>query len=753
MRAYFGRLPFAVLIRVLAFTAWAVLSGWSSVQAAEIPKLALEPLADSRMRLAWTNSGQQIVLEEATSLDAVTPWLPSGETVTLDGSAYSMVLGFGGLTRFYRLRDVGPLLTTFASSPASGESGVATTRETILQFNQPLAADTLLTSSNLYAEFGGRRILSRVELSSDRRKATLFYLENLPASARIHVTFDAQDVRDIFGRLVDADRDLAEGGVGEIEFDTLSITPVPGTAIIGHVFASQLAPNPTNAAQSINVPLAGVTISVDGAEETLRTVTDASGFFRLQPCPAGRFFVHVDGRTVTNVAAGIRYPDLAYYPYVGKAWEAAAGQTNNLATGTGEIFLPLITAGTLQPVSATSDTTIVFPPSVIAANPALDGVNILVPANSLFSDNGARGGKIGLAPVPPDRLPEPLPAGFNLPLVITIQSDGPGNFDRPVPVRFPNLPDPTTGQPLPAGAKSALMSFNHDLGFWEIVGPMTVSMDGRFVVSDPGVGVRQPGWHGAYPATRVLPPPCCRYYHYSGNHGYSGGGGGSGGGGSGGGSGGGGGGGGGGFGGSGGGFGGAPGIRANTNHSIAYYNPQERTYGSAPFVSAGPGAGTTLPEVVMSSIEGLPDADSDGLPDVVESVIGTNPLLFDTDGDGISDGAEIEQGTNPLDGRPVRTGVLAAVDISGTALDVAALNNVAVVAAGFGGVVVLDASNPFQPVRAAVVQSIGPATSVAVSGNFVAVAQGSGGLAVLDITKLSAARKLYDIRLGSDARA
>jgi hypothetical protein len=43
-------------------------------------------------------------------------------------------------------------------------------------------------------------------------------------------------------------------------------------------------------------------------------------------------------------------------------------------------------------------------------------------------------------------LPEPLPEGLALPLVITIQTDGPMNFDRPVPVRFPNLPDPLTGE-------------------------------------------------------------------------------------------------------------------------------------------------------------------------------------------------------------------------------------------------------------------------------------------------------------------
>src|SRR5262249_51631606 len=149
------------------------------------------------------------------------------------------------------------------------------------------------------------------------------------------------------------DGDGQPGGSIQLDFDTLSITPVPGTAVIGHIFASDRIPGPDNRT-FVDRPLANVTITVDGAEETLRTTTDATGFFRLEPVPAGRFFVLVDGRTAANVPAG------AYYPFVGKAWEAVAGRTNNLAAGTGEIFLPLIASGTLQPVSAAADTTITF---------------------------------------------------------------------------------------------------------------------------------------------------------------------------------------------------------------------------------------------------------------------------------------------------------------------------------------------------------------------------------------------------------
>lgn len=381
------------------------------------------------------------------------------------------------------------------SSPRSGEGNVALTRETIVRFTQPLSPTNILGTNCLFAEFGGRRILSRIELGSDRRSLTLFYLEPLPSSARVRVTLIGDYLVNIFGVRLDADGDGIPGGTRQIEFDSSAITPVVGTATIGQVFASEM-PNGTN------VPLRGVTVTVDGAEQTLRAVTDANGRFSLSPCPAGRFFVHVDGRTVTNLGANIHYPNKSYYPFVGKAWEAQPGYTNNLAGGDGLIFLPLIVQGTLQVVSQMTNTTVTFPPSVIATNPALAGVSIMVPAGSLFSDNGTRGGKVGIAAVDPDRLPETLPPGLGFSLVITIQTDGPSNFGEPVPVRFPNLPDPITGELLAPGAKSALWSFNHDTGVWQMQGPMTVTADGRFVECDAGVGARQPGWHGQRPDTK-----------------------------------------------------------------------------------------------------------------------------------------------------------------------------------------------------------------------------------------------------------
>jgi hypothetical protein len=487
-------LPVAVLLFLI--------SGLPSVWATP-PPVAASFTAERQIDLSWPSPSVAVVLEASTTVGPGASWNPVADVVTSLGGRSTVRLSPSAITRFFRLRETpdpagGALLSVLSTSPTTGESGVAVTRETVFRLRGALASDTALTTNQVYAMAHGRRILSRVELGTDRRHVTLFYLENLPASAQVEVTFDGAGLFDDLSRPVDLDGDGLDGGSAKVRFETLATAALATAGVEGHVFASE------RNADGSNHPLAGVTITVDGMEESLRTTTDAAGFFRLSPCPAGRFFVHVDGRT----AVGSQWPGGAYYPFVGKAWDAAPGHTNNLAGGSGEIFLPFIQAEALRPVSATAETKVTFAPSVVATNPAFAGVEVNVPANALFADNGSRGGRVGIAPVSPDRLPEPLPPGLNLPIVITVQTDGPMNFDRPVPVRFPNLPDPVTKVRLAPGAKTAIWSFNHDTGYWEIVGPATVTADGNYVVSDPGYGIRQPGWHGPGPGSGGCGPDC-----------------------------------------------------------------------------------------------------------------------------------------------------------------------------------------------------------------------------------------------------
>lgn len=475
-----------------------LLLAWVGRVVGQGPVLEVELTASGAVRISWSALATGFRLEESPGLDqAAAAWIPVGLEPVEEGGVVSVSIQPVLTARHYRLRSVpGGPTTIVETSPAVGEAGVSVTRETIVRLSGALAADAEISNNQFHATFAGRRILSRVEVGADRRALTLFYLEPLPGGARIRVTLVGDGIRDAGGRDLDADGDGQPGGTATVDFTTTALQGLAGTAVVGRVFASELATTPGG--ESLRVPLAGVTVTVDGMEETMRAVTDLFGNFRLSPVPAGEFFVHIDGRTALRTVEH-PFPEGSFYPFVGKRWHALAGQEVNVD----DVYLPLIAEGTLRVVSATAPTMVQFPDSVLARYPDLAGVSLTVPPNALFSDSGIRGGSVGIAPVPPDRLPEPLPPGLDFRLVITVQTDGPLNFDQPVPICFPNLADPVTGQVRPPGTKSALWSFNHDVGEWEVVGPMTVSEDGKLVCTDPGVGIRQPGWHGEQPGNQL----------------------------------------------------------------------------------------------------------------------------------------------------------------------------------------------------------------------------------------------------------
>ncbi|MCC7374021.1 MAG: Ig-like domain-containing protein, partial [Verrucomicrobiales bacterium] len=883
----------------------AIVGATGSLWGVEPSRLASERMPDGRIRLSWPSALGTARLESSDHLGSAAQWRPAGETPVTSGATTSAeVSSLAGRERYFRVRWGETTRTTVVEvSPALGEVGVSSRREVIVRFSAPVSAIDEGGGVPLKATYAGRTLLSRVAPSSDGTTATLFFLEDLPASARIRVSLVGDLLKNASGERLDGDGDGVSGGTFETWFETAGTTPVPNTEVVGHVYASE------RRSDGANQPLQGVTVTVDGAEETLRAVTDTNGFFRLNPAPSGRFFVHVDGRT----APGSQWPGGAYYPYVGKAWSALPGRTNQ-AGGDGLIFLPLVPADALTVVDANAPTTVRFASSLVGTNPVMAEVAVVVEANALVSDSGARGGRVGIVPVPPDRLPEALPPGLKLPLVITVQTDGASNFDVPARVRFPNLPDPVTGHVLPPGAKSALWSFNHDTGRWEVQGPMTVTADGRFVESDPGVGIRQPGWHGSAPGSsgggggpQPDPPPCgdgqspsnCQprpgwdpTEHYNGcgpegadalvpdnpngncatfydackahDIGYStcnkpkdqtdleflanmraacecvlrsgdplgyakclalaeayyqavsNGGGGA--------------------------YDAAQsdacvcdcqpssaspsllglarsgdgvaaadfseasvrgprtsstGAPANSDsnaamglHAYAVVDvasgevvvrgtmgssgiPQgtlilapDRDYdfqvlqlstldeGYLRFHTPGSGERFLIPPVTVRKPASW-DMDLDGLHDLGEWVLGTNPNDADTDHDGIRDGAEVVQGFDPADGTPLRTGIVASVATQGPALDVALSGQQVVVAEGSAGVSIFDVRDALNPVRVVQVPLAGPARAVACDGAWAAVAVGGslGGVALVDLESPAGPRLARHIHLGAEANA
>ena len=373
-------------------------------------------------------------------------------------------------------------------TPDNGEELVNVTRNAVVYFDQALDPSTITTES-FYMQLSQTPIAGQVEVSSTNKFATFFPDEALPSSTQLQVIVDGDLIKDMDGNPIDADGNGVPGGMSETVFRTLSLNRIANTNVWGFVRDS-----------FSDDPLEGVTIFVNGFPEASIT-TDSDGRFELVDMPAPEFFVHIVGGTADNVPEGFTYPN------VGKPFKSVPGQTVQISKDgvPFDIFLPPMSLADIETLSDTETTAVGFgtaaKDSLVAQFPEIDpgmwdGVSVEIAPGSVRDDIGGTFNQAAIIPVPPDRIPEPLPEGLGMPLVISIQTPGATRFDVPAPVTFPNLPNPVTGVLLQPGETTGLWSFNHDAGRWELQGSMTVSEDGMYLVTDPGVGIRAPGWHG-----------------------------------------------------------------------------------------------------------------------------------------------------------------------------------------------------------------------------------------------------------------
>src|SRR5262249_33555841 len=152
-----------------------------------------------QLHLSWPNDGSQFILQKAGSLTPSILWQNSSNPPLLQSNVFLVDITVSGGEQYFRLATAA-LTKISSTSPVDREQGVSVNRETIFYFSEPLGPETTVTSDQFFARLDQRKMLSRVELSSDRRKATLFYLEPIPGSARLTVTFNAAGVKDQFGQ-------------------------------------------------------------------------------------------------------------------------------------------------------------------------------------------------------------------------------------------------------------------------------------------------------------------------------------------------------------------------------------------------------------------------------------------------------------------------------------------------------------------------------------------------------------------------
>lgn len=137
----------------------------------------------------------------------------------------------------------------------------------MIEFTEPVNPDTVITSNIQVVAAQIGTLDTDLHLSSTGLTLTIFYEEDLPANTDVAVRIN-HGLKSTAGSSLDT--------LYEVYFSTLSVLPVAGTMVCGRVFASEQSEDDDGV--WLDVPLEGVTISVDG-NSAINTVTEADGTF------------------------------------------------------------------------------------------------------------------------------------------------------------------------------------------------------------------------------------------------------------------------------------------------------------------------------------------------------------------------------------------------------------------------------------------------------------------------------------------
>ena len=246
-----------------------------------------------------------------------------------------------------------------STSPADGETAVATNRSAILVFSAPLAAGTVITTNELFAESDGVRLNAVPSVGPDRQQVMLRFPSGLPDGRPVQVTFQTGGLQDFAGRLVDGDWDGTPGGAVAFTFWTGNGGTPQTSRIFGRVFGGH----------QLRRPVENAIVTVVGSDLPKQAVTDSLGRFAIDDAPIGQVDLLVDGRTVVDLEEGIQFPGPTYYGLATVRCNVTAFRES----ASGDITIPLVATNMiLRTTNSASSTEVIRPTWAIE----VEGVNL-----------------------------------------------------------------------------------------------------------------------------------------------------------------------------------------------------------------------------------------------------------------------------------------------------------------------------------------------------------------------------------------
>lgn len=219
------------------------------------------------------------------------------------------------------------------------------------------------------------------------------------------------------------------------------------------------------------LPLADVTLQI----KNTAVRTDRTGRFLLTAIEAGHHELVIDGRSASKRRKT--------YGIFEAGTEVKSGQTNPLGY---TIWMPRIdTAHEVVIPSPTNS-------EVVVTTPHIPGLEVHIPPNTVILDiNHKPVTRLSITAIPVDRPPFPLPSNVYVPIYFTVQPGGAyvkdlsGYGARGVRLIYPNYRHEKPG------ARANFWHYDPEEKGWYVYGQGTVTADGKQVIPDPDISIRE----------------------------------------------------------------------------------------------------------------------------------------------------------------------------------------------------------------------------------------------------------------------